>query len=72
METNTSFNTSNFWANLFKTETTKDDLESMVCSIPPFNQIEKKYVKHLMKLMHNRAYKSGEYIFMEGDPGIGM
>ncbi len=72
METNTNFNTSNFWANLFKTETTKDDLEGMVCSIPPFSQIEKKYIKHLMKLLHNRAYKSGEYIFMEGDPGIGL
>jgi len=72
MDNSTNISTSSFWANLFKSPTTEDDLENMICSLPPFNQLQKKYRKELMKIIHSRVYTPNEYIFMEGDPGIGM
>lgn len=63
---------SSFWANLFKTPTKKDDLENVLSSMAPFKNLEKKYFKILLKLIHNRAYAANEYIFMQQDPGIGL
>ncbi len=72
MENSSNITTSSFWANLFKSPTTQNDLETMLCSLPPFNQLKKKNTKELMKIIHTRVYSPNEYIFMEGDPGIGM
>lgn len=63
---------SSFWANLFKSPTEKVDLEKSLLSIPPFKSIGKKYLSLLLNIVHNRSYVSGEYIFYQGDPGIGL
>lgn len=65
-------NKSSFWANLFKTPTAKSDLEHVLTSMPPFKNLGSKYIKTLMKLVHNRVYAANEYIFYQGDPGIGL
>lgn len=73
MENNNSTGSkSSFWANLFKTPTKKDDLENVLLSMPPFEKLEPKYFKILLKLIHYRAYTANEYIFMQKDPGIGL
>lgn len=69
---NSVVTSSSFWANLFKTPTKKDDLENVLSSMAPFKNLEKKYFKILLKLIHNRAYAANEYVFMQGDPGIGL
>jgi len=69
---NSTSSKSSFWANLFKTPTKKDDLEDVLLSMLPFKNIENKYLKLLSKLVHNRSYAANEYIFIQGDPGIGL
>lgn len=63
---------SDFWANLFKTPAKKDQLEDILLSMLPFKNIDTKYFKLLIKLIHNRVYSPNEYIFMQNDPGIGL
>ena len=63
---------SSFWANLFKSPTEKFDLEKSLLSIPLFNSLGKKDLEILTNVIHNRSYIAGEYIFYQGDPGIGL
>ncbi len=64
--------TNSFWSNLFKTTANKQDLQSIICSLPPFERLKGKHVAMLMKLVHQRSYQPNEYIFVEGDPGLGI
>lgn len=63
---------SSFWSNLFKTTTPKNDLESILLSIPLFTKLNNKHLKELTKLIHHRAYQEDEIIFMQDDPGIAI
>jgi len=63
---------SSFWANLFKTPTEKSELEEVLLSMPPFKNLSNKSIKLLMKVIHNRIYAANEYVFFQGDPGIGL
>jgi len=63
---------SSFWANLFKTPTEKSELEEVLLSMPPFKNLNTKLIKLMMKTIHNRVYSANEYIFFQGDPGIGL
>lgn len=63
---------SSFWANLFKTPTEKSELEEVLLSMPPFQKLNSKLIKLLMKLIHNRVYTANEYIFFQNDPGIAL
>ena len=73
MENSTSIiKRSNFWTNLFKTPTEKEDLETVLKSMPPFQKLSKKYIHLLSKIIHNRIYTANEYIFYEGDPGVAL
>ncbi len=61
-----------FWSNLFKKPTESQELESVLKSMLPFEKLNAKYLRLLIELMHNRVYAEGEYIFYQGDPGIGL
>lgn len=63
---------SSFWSNIFNPPTEKVDLEKSLHSIPLFESLGKKDLTNLMKIIHNRNYLAGEYIFYQGDPGIGL
>ncbi len=63
---------SSFWANLFKSPTDKADLEKNLLSIPMFSALTRKDISLLLNIIHNRNYLPGEYIFYQGDPGIGL
>jgi len=63
---------SSFWANLFKSPTDKSDLQEILTTIPMFAQMSKKDLSPLFNIIHNRSYVKGEYIFHQGDPGIGL
>ncbi len=64
--------TSNFWANLFKPPTQKNDLEHVLKNMPPFKDLKQKELVMLMQLVHHRAYTANEYVFFQGDPGIAL
>lgn len=63
---------SSFWSNLFKAPSADADLEEVLQAMPPFEKLSSKYIKLLLQIMHNRVYQAGEYIFYEGDPGVGL
>jgi CRP-like cAMP-binding protein len=63
---------SGFWANLFKSPTEKVDMEKALLTIPIFKSLGKRDLYSLKNIIHNRSYIAGEYIFYQGDPGIGL
>lgn len=63
---------SGFWANLFKTQTSIEDLSELLLTIPPFQKLNRKDIASLMEIIHTREYQSHEAIFLQGDPGIGL
>lgn len=63
---------SNFWANLFKMPASKNDLESVLLSMPPFKNLSRRDFKIFSEIVHFREYAPNEIIFAQGDPGIGF
>lgn len=63
---------SSFWANIFHTPTESDELVNSIQAIPLFKSLTKKDITGLLGIIHNRNYIAGEYIFYQGDPGIGL
>ncbi len=63
---------SNFWVNFFNTPTEEADLKKTLKSIPLFKELTKRDLSALIKIIHNRTFVAGEYIFYKGDPGIGL
>jgi len=61
-----------FWANIFNPPTEKVDLEKSLQAIPLFKSLGKRDLSNLTRIIHNRNYLAGEYIFYRGDPGIGL
>ncbi len=63
---------SSFWANIFHTPTETDELVASLKSIPLFKALTQKEITALLNLIHERSYVAGEYIFYQGDPGLGL
>ncbi len=63
---------SSFWLNFFNSPAEKSDLRNTIHSIPVFNSLSKRDISQLLNIVHNRNYLAGEYIFYQGDPGIGI
>jgi len=63
---------SSFWTNFFNSPTERADLEKSLSSIPIFTSLSKKELKLLLEIIHNRTYVAGEFIFLQGDPGIAL
>jgi CRP-like cAMP-binding protein len=63
---------SSFWSNLFKSPTDKSDLQEILQAIPMFAKLTKRDFSLLFNIIHDRSYIAGEYIFHQGDPGIGL
>lgn len=63
---------SSFWANIFNLPSEKTDLLLSLRSVPLFESLSKRDINLLMNIIHSRNYLTGEYIFYQGDPGIGL
>lgn len=72
MEPNTKAIHSNFWANIFSSSEGRDNLNKSLKSIPIFKELSNKDLNLLKKIVHSRNFVTGEYIFYQGDPGIGL
>lgn len=72
METQKKVVHSSFWSNFFKSPTEKTDLQKSLLSIPIFSRLTRRELGMLMNIVHNRNYVAGEYIFYQGDPGLGI
>ncbi len=63
---------SSFWTNFFTSNADETDLREALLSLPIFSGLSKRDCSLLQKIVHNRIYVAGEYIFYQGDPGLGM
>lgn len=63
---------SSLWTNFFRTSNELEEISQILKNMPPFEKLNSKYNKHLVKIVHNRVYKENEIIFYQGDPGIGF
>lgn len=72
MEQNEQIIHSSFWTNFFTSKTDETNLSEALQALPIFNKLSKRDCTLLLNIVHNRIYVAGEYIFYEGDPGLGM
>jgi CRP-like cAMP-binding protein len=63
---------SSFWSNIFNTPPEKTSLAKTLFEIPIFSGLKKRDISLLANITHTRDYLPGEYIFYQGDPGIGL
>jgi len=63
---------SSFWANIFHPSTEQDELLKSLQEIPLFKSLSQRDLLNLTSIIHKRNYLAGEYIFYQGDPGIGL
>ncbi len=59
------------WSNFFQRDAEKDIL-TLLRGIPMFEDLSTRDLKALERILHRRKYDAGEYVFREGDPGLGM
>ena len=61
------------WGNIFrKKEKDVKNIYTVLKKIPIFQDLTKKELKAIERILHHRHYKTDEIIFNEGDPGAGM
>lgn len=62
-----------FWGNIFKTKNVdRQNILQLLKKIPLFSELRKSELREIERLIHQRQYKSGEVIFWEDEPGVGM
>ena len=62
------------WDNIFRkhTEEQEEDLETILKRIPLFRRVNRRGLKKLEKIVHQRTYRRGETIFRQEELGLGM
>jgi CRP/FNR family cyclic AMP-dependent transcriptional regulator len=63
---------SSFWTNIFNSPAEKTNLRKSLQLIPLFSELPGRDLSNLLNIIHHRNYLAGEYIFYQGDPGIGL
>lgn len=59
------------WSNFFRRDREKDIL-TLLRGVPIFEGLGRGQLRAVERILHRRKYDAGEYIFREGDPGLGM
>lgn len=60
------------WKGIFKAKIKPASVEEMLSKIPVFETLEPKELRLIALIVHRRSYSKGEYVFYQGDPGLGM
>ncbi len=61
------------WYNFFRRRSSEDNsLETLLSKVPIFSQLTDRELRRLAAIVHRREYAANEYIFSQGDPGLGM
>ncbi len=61
------------WKNIFSGKTVrKGSVEDVLRSVPAFAHLAVRELKEVAEICHYREYRSGEVVFSQGDPGLGM
>ena len=62
-----------YWPNLFNNwYKTESETITIIKKIPVFSELNNKDLNEVSKLLHDRTYKSEEYVFKRHAPGEGM
>jgi CRP/FNR family transcriptional regulator, cyclic AMP receptor protein len=66
-----SMEASYLWENLFiKKE--KKNIQDLLRSVPMFENLSRRNLISIERILHRRTYVDGEYIFHKGEVGLGM
>lgn len=61
------------WENIFRNESREEQpLHELLGRIPLFERLNRRELQAVAKRLYRRHYDAGEYIFRQGDVGIGM
>lgn len=61
------------WGNIFKSRTKEDAaVLNILRKIPVFDDLNRRELAAIERILHRREYSPDEIIFREGDPGAGM
>lgn len=60
------------WDNIFRKSHGPKDTQEVLAQNFIFEDLSKKELSFVSTLVHNRRYKAGEYIFRQGELGVGM
>ena len=61
------------WYNFFRKSSEEDNsLEAFLSRVPIFSQLTARELRKLAAIVHRREYTASEYVFSQGDPGLGM
>ena len=72
-QVSTSSNGSAVWKNLFSGKNILDGTtEAVLSKVPAFSGLSARDLRRVAAIVHKREYKSGEPVFYQGDPGLGM
>ncbi len=47
-------------------------MEKLLSGVPIFSQLSSRELRQVSSIVHQRQYVSGELVFTQGDPGLGM
>ncbi|NUN70587.1 MAG: cyclic nucleotide-binding domain-containing protein [Bacteroidetes bacterium] len=57
---------------VFKAKIKPASVEEMLSRIPVFEKLEPKELRQVASIVHHRTYVKDEFVFYQGDPGLGM
>ncbi len=60
-----------FWGNIFKRED-QQDTYALLKKVPIFEKMSRRELDAVERIMYRREYRSGDVIFRQGEPGVGM
>lgn len=73
MASNNNKSESVFWRNIFRSSALKEGTaEHLLSMVPAFSQLSVRELRQISAIVHRREYQGGEFIFYQGDPGLGM
>lgn len=57
---------------VFKAKIKPASVEEMLSKIPVFEKLTPKELRQVASIVHSRQYVKDEFVFYQGDPGLGM
>jgi CRP/FNR family cyclic AMP-dependent transcriptional regulator len=73
MATSQSGTDNALWRNLFSKRVIREGtIEEVLSKVPAFTNLAPRELKEVAAIVHKREYRTGEPVFYQGDPGLGM
>ncbi|MBF8248767.1 MAG: Cyclic nucleotide-binding domain-containing protein [Bacteroidetes bacterium] len=61
------------WKNIFSERSVREgSTEDLLSKVPAFGSLTTRELKEVGAIVHKRQYRTGEPVFYQGDPGLGM